>query len=183
MSKEISLSHKNDKHKVLIHQLSTLKKAKDAADVAKKELDSKMRAVSDMVYDFMENNKVNSIKFSNCFSVANKLAKIQKVERKTIDWDIDCLKENLSDSQFKKAIKKEYVIVDYAKVVELLKTYKVPPKEFVKYINCSKTVNQEALEQMNSLGEICMEDLRESFEVKIVSSYLKISDVKNDKGL
>jgi len=106
----------------------------------------------------------------------NKDIIVKPIRRVSMNFLPEKLKGKLSKEKFNKVVEKKYVITDYIGVAELLKKYKVPPSEFKQFIDVEMTPKMEAIREMYSLGDLTVEELKDTYEVKI-SKFVKIETV------
>lgn len=97
------------------------------------------------------------------------------VEPTSVVWDADKLSKRLSKEQSAKAIKKEIIINDYGAVVELLKQYGVPAKQFKSLLGIKREVDEDALNNLFELGHLTKADIKGCYEVKKGTAYVKLT--------
>jgi hypothetical protein len=103
----------------------------------------------------------------------------KKVERITIDYYADKLKESLSKEVYNEVVNKTHTITNIDGLITLLKKAGIKPNEFKQYINTSVSVNKEALKQLYAVGDIKKEELQGCYSAKIVKS-IQIKERKGD---
>lgn len=116
----------------------------------------------------------------NTFSRDNKQLKLSKITPTKIVWDAKRLEDNLSEEQAAKVIQKQYEINDVNGLIRYLKSCGVNPKVFKSFVSVSRTVNKEALEQLDKLGELKPDDIKGCYELNKSSSYLKVSIMEDE---
>lgn len=97
------------------------------------------------------------------------------VEPTTVIWDADKLSEKLDSDLAEDIIHKQAYITDYKAVVELLKRYQVPAKEFKQFIDVRKEVNEEAIEKLSELGWLNKKDVEGCYTMKKNKSYVRLT--------
>lgn len=100
---------------------------------------------------------------------------VKKVSPTTIVWDAAKLEKRLGKEKSSKVIEKTYTIDDMEGLIRYLKECGVSPKKFKSFLSVEKNVNQQALKQMDELGEITEQDIKGCYTVQSKSSYLRIS--------
>lgn len=103
--------------------------------------------------------------------------KVNKIVRKTIVWDVDKLKENLSSEVFNEISEKQYVIEDMQGLVKYLKSCGVNPKKFKKFLTVETKIIDSKVNELSEVGNITEEDIDGCYKLKEASPYLRI-DVK-----
>ena len=111
----------------------------------------------------------------------HKLMSVKKVTPTTVVWDADKLEEALGKEYSKQVIDKTYAINDMDGLVSYLKSCGVNPKKFKTFIDVQKSVNVEVLEQLNAVGEIDKEDIKDCYVLDKKSSYLRLSVVEGEE--
>lgn len=129
--------------------------------------------VTNVIRRYFEENKINSFRVKRVgkLLVSNLVCKL--VKNTKVIFDIGKLEKRLGKDS-NAFIDKEYTINDMQGLVRLLKEYGVNPKKFKKFIDVDKKVNQEKLNQLSDLGALNEEDLDGCYEVKELSSYLRV---------
>lgn len=190
--KPIKLNLSNKKHSDLhdqivrkYHAAQNLKQAKKAAD----EVNSHVNA---MVEEFMEQEGADAVHTTfyvgemegKVKRTVEKSVRLMRVVRRKVFFDADALEEKLGKEFCRNFIHRQYEITDWDGMVKLLKSYGVKPSEFLPFINLVKTVDENALSQMESLGDISKSDIEGTYEVKELSNYLQMDETgakKNSK--
>lgn len=89
----------------------------------------------------------------------------KKVEP-NIQFFPDKLKKKLDKNKYKDVVDKTITVDDYNALVRFLKTYKVPPKEFKKYLSVCDNVDNEKLSHLIDVGEIGIDDIQGCYNVE-----------------
>lgn len=100
---------------------------------------------------------------------------VKKVVPTSIAWDADKLEETLDKQIAKQVINKTYEITDFIGLVEYLKTCGVSPKKFKEYITVHKTVDEQAINQLDAVGEIDHDLIKGCYTVETKKDYLRIN--------
>jgi hypothetical protein len=159
------------------HAQQNLKKAKKMADEINSEVNSS-------VEEFMEQEGADAVLTSfyvgttegKIKKTVEKSVRLMKVVRRKVIFDADALEEKLGKEFCRNFIHRQYEITDWDGMVKLLKSYGVKPKEFLPFINLIKTVDEVALTQMESLGDISKSDIEGTYEVRELSNYLQMDE-------
>lgn len=113
--------------------------------------------------------------------VVEKSVRLTNVVRRKVIWDADAIETKLGKKKCEQFIDRKYYVNDWSKMVEVLKQHGIKPSEFIPLITVEKTVNEKELERQEELGIISMDDLKETYTVKEISSYIQLDEYKNVK--
>lgn len=178
----IDLEKEADKKaKTLLKKLRELRAKKCSIEKQKEEYENFKLEVSAEVSAFLKAKKVDSIElYAGEDLTDDKPTKVRVMmqTRRVITWFTDKLLEVLTAKQAEKVIMKTYAIVSWPELVATMKKYNVPAKDVVKNIVVDKKVKEKALEQLEAIGEISMEDLEGCYNVEVTSTYLTMKQVK-----
>lgn len=94
----------------------------------------------------------------------------RRIDRVTIDYIPEKLKENLSPEVFNEIALKTYTINDMQGLTALLKKAGVNPKEFKQFVDVSIEIDKQALKRLYEDGEITKADLKDCYTAKVVKS-------------
>lgn len=187
----IKLNLDNKKHDKLNELIVKKYCAQRDLKQAKKVADEINRQVNPVIEDFMEQEGVDAIHTSffageqveknGTKRSVEKSVRLMRVTRRKVFFDADALEDKLGKEFCRNFIHRQYEITDWDGMVKLLKSYGVKPKEFLPFINLIKTVDETALNQMESLGDISKEDLEGTYEVQELSNYLQMDEKNNSK--
>lgn len=123
-------------------------------------------------------SKVMGTKRRSHFKVDKHLSfNVQKEVTTNIDFCPTKLKESLSKKDQNKVIDKEYSVNDMDGLIQLMKKYYVPSKEFKKFITVKEKPNIDELDTLLAIGDIDIEDLHGSYKVEFEDS-IKVSKVR-----
>lgn len=104
----------------------------------------------------------------------------KKSERATIKYDVDKLKERLSDELFIECTNRTYTIKDINEMIKLVRHAGVSAKDFKALIEAKVTPNTQAIKLLYDSGEISMKDLKGAYTATISKS-IKITEETGDK--
>lgn len=108
---------------------------------------------------------------------------VTKIQRSNIFYNIPKLIKTLGKSKSNKVIKKNHTIIDMDGLIKYLQSLNANPSIFKKFIVTTKTVDEEALNQLGELGEVNLEDLKGCYKVSLSDPYYRISSkAKKVKG-
>lgn len=99
---------------------------------------------------------------------------VNKVQKTSIDFDVDALENNLSKEMCKDVIDKSYTITDINRLIVYLKSCGVDPKIFKSFINVTKTVDEKKLDKLEDLGLISKEQLEGCYTLKRQKPYFTV---------
>lgn len=106
---------------------------------------------------------------------------VTKVQRIKLQYDIQGLKENLDKEVVEKVIKKDYKLINVKGFLKYLKTIGADPNEVTKYIRSVERVDEKALNQLESVGDLQASDL-EGFVHAITSNpYYLLKGISDNK--
>ena len=108
------------------------------------------------------------------------IVKCKKVERCTIKYYVDKLKERLDDELFVEVTNRTYIITDINKMIGLMKDAGVKSSRFKELVDVKIVPNNSAIKQLYDVGEISMKQLKGTYSATISKS-IKISEEKGDK--
>lgn len=104
---------------------------------------------------------------------------VSKVERKKINFDADkiekVLKEKGLKTEINSAIEKKVFIKDYTGLIKYLKTCGVSPEKFKSFLDVEKKVIPEALDNLEALGKIEIDDIKGCYSVEAGNPYYRVS--------
>lgn len=105
---------------------------------------------------------------------------VSKVERKKINFDADKIEKVLKDKGLNKAeinsaIEKKAFIRDYAGLIKYLKACGASPEKFKSFLDVEKKVIPEALDNLEALGKIDINDIQGCYSVEAGSPYYRVS--------
>lgn len=143
-----------------------------------REYQQRKTQLSTAIKNFMYCNKVgDEIEF--CIGSA-KVLRVKKIAPKSVTWNAEALEKSLGKLS-KQVIQKTYTITDFEGMARYLKSYGVDPLRFREFLLVEKKVNEDALDQLNALGELTEEQLRDCYTVTTRSSYLRLDVTEGEK--
>jgi hypothetical protein len=107
---------------------------------------------------------------------------VSKVQKAKITWNISKLKSILGKEVSKRVIDKRYTIVNMNGLIEYLKSCGVDPQKFKSFISTEESVNVKELDQMEQLGKVKREDLKDCYSVKLQDPYYSVRSGKTMDG-
>lgn len=107
--------------------------------------------------------------------------KLNKVCRTTIKWNIAKLQKILPRKYAKDVIRKRYEIVNFNGLVEYLKSCRVNPAIFKKYICVAESIDEKALDNLFQLGKISRKEIDECCEIDVSTSYYKLKKIDKNE--
>lgn len=90
-----------------------------------------------------------------------------RVQPSKVVWDIGALHSVLDKKQRKKVLRKKYTVRNWVKLMQLLKDAGVDWHEFLKCVDVTEEVNEQALDKLVDLGEVDEEEIKACAEVKL----------------
>lgn len=102
---------------------------------------------------------------------------VSRKDSAVITFDAVKAKEKLDPKRFKAISNQKLMINDYAALIDLLKDYGVPPKEFKQFVEAEFTIDAEKLDHLLELEEITVEEIKE-FSHAEFEDEIKIRKVK-----
>ena len=94
----------------------------------------------------------------------------KKIERVTMNYNVDLLKKRLDDEMFIEVTKRSYEISDINAMISLMKDAGVKAKDFKALIIPKISVDNQAVKRLYDAGEITMKQLKGTFTAKISKS-------------
>lgn len=153
----------------------------------KKQYEDKKSKLTLAIRNFMYCNKGanDEIQFlaqsGNTFSKDNKMLRVRKIIPKTIVWDADKLEERLDKELVSQIVHKRYTITDMDGLITYLRSCGVSAKKFKSFIEVEKIVDANAIDQLDAVGDLSLEDIKGCFTVHEKNGYLRI-DTLEDEG-
>lgn len=108
---------------------------------------------------------------------------VNKVQKTSIDFDVDKLESRLGKKFSKEVIEKKYTITDFNRLVIYLRSCGVDPKVFKSFLSVIKTVDEKKLVKLADLGLIRKEQLEGCYTLKRQKPYftVKMKRCKHDE--
>lgn len=99
---------------------------------------------------------------------------VNKVQKTSIDFDVDKLENRLGKKFSKEVIEKQYTITDFNRLVIYLKSCGVDPKVFKSFINVTKEVDEKKLDKLADLGLVNKEQFEGCYTLKRKKPYFTV---------
>lgn len=99
---------------------------------------------------------------------------VNKVQKTSIDFDVDKLESRLDKKLSKEVIEKKYTITDFDRLVIYLRSCGVDPKVFKSFLSVTKTADTKKLDKLADLGYINKDDLADCYEVTCDKPYFAV---------
>lgn len=165
------IKQSNEEQREIRKRVLSLLVKKDLYKKREQEYKQEAQEVNHLVKVFLEKNgnkkgiiETKEEKISLCV-----------VEPSSIIWDMEKLQKQLGKKLSDVVFNKQVTITNYNAVVELLKKYGVPAKEFTQFLTVKKEVNQEAIDNLFQLGKISKKDIKGCYTVKKGTAYVKLT--------
>lgn len=107
---------------------------------------------------------------------------VTRVQNTRIKFDPEKLEKALGKTLSEDVIVKRYTINDMFGLVSYLKQCGVDPKVFKSFITVSKTVDDKALDQLESIGKITAEQIKGCYTVNKDRPYFTVSVGKGQRN-
>ena len=127
---------------------------------------------------FSENDSIANFEIFNFGSFSLKLTKVQ---RTSIKWNIDKLKQVFGKKVSRQFIRKKYEIKNFDGLVDYLKTCGVNPKKFSAFLNVTEEIDENAIDNLYQLGKVKKEDLETCYSVSLHEPYFRITKIEDEK--
>lgn len=138
----------------------------------KKSLESSKKDFDKEAMKYFDNVDFTSIESDE--SLVNKI-KINKSQRKTINFDISKLSKRLPKKMMKQISKTTIEVEDYLGLSNYLRKIGADPKIVKSFLKVSKKVDEKQLEQLFDLGKIKLQDLEGCYSVVLGNPYFIVS--------
>lgn len=176
-NEQISLSECKRLAKKYLRVKEQKRVAEKAIRSFKEEFESKMEK-----YFEQENiEKSLDISFYDESSSYTESIRVNRVQKKTVEFDADKLEKCLEKQLSKKVILKKYEINNYKGLVKYLKSCGVNPEEFKKYITVKKQVDVEELDRLEELGRIDLDTVSGCYKVIFHNPFFTVNKIKQSK--
>lgn len=103
------------------------------------------------------------------------ITKATRIVTSKINFDVDGVEEMLGANLSKSVVEKSYSISDFKGLINYLRKCNVDPKEFKKYLNTTKTVNEKILNKLFETGVISLDDLKGCYTIEEKPPYYRVS--------
>lgn len=152
----------------------------------KKQYEDKKSKLTTAIRNFMYCNKGTNdeIQFlaqsGDIFSKDNRMLRVRRIVPKVITWDADKLEQKLDEELLLQIVHKRYTITDMTGLIAYLRSCGVSAKKFKSFIEVEKIVDAKAIEQLDAVGDLSLEDIKGCFTVHEKSSYLRIDTLEDE---
>lgn len=99
---------------------------------------------------------------------------VNKVQKTSINFDVDKLENRLGKKFSKEIIEKQYTITDFNRLVIYLRSCGVDHKVFKSFLSVTKTVDTKKLDKLADFGYINKDDLADCYEVTRNKPYFTV---------
>lgn len=164
--------------KTLVKKYLRLKEQKRIAEEALKSFKEEFESKIEKYFEQKNIEKSIDISFYDESSSCIEEIRVNRVQKKTIEFDADKLEKCLEKQLSKKVISKRYEISDYKGLVKYLKSCGVNPEEFKKYITVKKQVDVEELERLEELGMIDLDTISGCYKVILHNPFFIVNKIK-----
>lgn len=103
---------------------------------------------------------------------------VKRCQSVSIQFDADKLENKLGKEYCQDFISKKYEILDIAGLIEYLKSCGVNPKKFKQFINVSKSVDQQKLDQLFLTGKLSEKDVDGCYTTEKKNPYYTVTTKK-----
>lgn len=132
--------------------------------------------------DYYEYNSIEGGKVFFDKGVDSPPLVVTRVQNTRIKFDPEKLEKALGKTLSEDVIVKRYTINDMLGLVSYLKQCGVDPKVFKSFITVSKTVDDKALDQLESIGKITAEQIKGCYTVNKDRPYFTVSVGKGQRN-
>ena len=140
---------------------------KSRAEKSRDKFDECKRALATF---FKNNRDIESLTLDS-YDASGSVVTAKLSERvSSLNYNVDALRNALSKDQFNEVVHKTYVITDIDKMVSLLKNAGVSPSEFKQLIHVEEQPDKAAIQQLFSLGDITVDQLKGTYSAVISQS-------------
>lgn len=101
-----------------------------------------------------------------------------RVQPASIVWNTEALHGVLNKAQRKQVLRKKYTVTNWVRLMKLLKDAGVDWQDFLKCVNVTEEVNEQALDKLVDLGEVDEEQVKACSEVKLGTPSYRFTEKK-----
>jgi hypothetical protein len=102
------------------------------------------------------------------------------VKQKKVNFNVDMIQQIVDKEVFNEICDKKYELIDYEGLAEYVKSLGGSPKEFKSFVKCTKTINNNKLNQLSELGDISLDDLEGCYTVSENEGYIRITESEEE---
>lgn len=99
---------------------------------------------------------------------------VNKIQKSSVEFDVDKLEKALDKNLANKAIVKRYEITDMNALTAYLKECDVDHKIFKSFISVSKSVDVQELDRLEEIGKITAEQVKGCYTIKKQNPYFTV---------
>lgn len=99
---------------------------------------------------------------------------VNRIQKSSIKFDADKLEQVLGKDIASQVIQKTYYVEDMEGLIEYLKACGVNGKVFKSFIRVEKSVDQDALDHLESCGAVSMDDIEDCYELVQSKPYFTV---------
>lgn len=99
---------------------------------------------------------------------------VNKIQKSSVEFDVDKLEKALDKNLANKAIVKRYEITDMNALTAYLKECDVDPKIFKSFISVSKSVDVQELDRLEEIGKVTTEQVKGCYTIKKQNPYFTV---------
>lgn len=143
---------------------------------AKSEFDDDKDKFNSLMTRFFESEALDkSVVFANHSVYGEERYTVTRVQKMSVDFDLEKLEEVLPKDIAKRAILKKYEVIDMQGLIAYLKECDVDPKIFKSFLHITKSIDSDELDRLEELGKISMEQVEGCYTVKRQKPYFTVS--------
>lgn len=125
---------------------------------------------------------IQKAEFQSKRSEVGSTVTVTMVQKASVVFDIDKLKQKLGKKLAKKIIKRQYEIVDIDGLIAYLQDCGVDPKVFKSFLNVTEEVDEEELGQLEQLGKVDRDSIKDCYTVHKSEPYFRVTEKQNGEG-
>ena len=179
--KRLSNRQANEEVKLNVVRLYELTKSHRESE---KEYNKEREKLQRDISNFLFTHGIDGCEFRATignFAKEPKVISAKRIKRKRITYFAEKLEKLLGKEKSKKVINKTYVINDFKGLVAYLKECGVDPKIFKTFIDVQREVDTKSLEQMYELGDVTLEEIKGSYNVDTICSYIDVKICEDEE--
>lgn len=151
-----------------VHEYVEAQQTKKANDEIFEKAKNKFADAADIYFKLKGNDD------SETFEELDGSVTVSKVQKVSVQWNIDKLMKAVGKQVSKSIILKRYEITDMLGLVTYLQECGVDPKIFKSFISVEESVDVKELERLEELGKISKEQLKGCYSVKCQKPYYQV---------
>lgn len=107
---------------------------------------------------------------------------VKKIEKVSVEFDAKKLRKRLTNKQAEQVIFKRYIINDSDNFLAYLRECGCDPNILRDFMQPEFSVDKKALDRLNDIGEISMENIKGCYAVKVSVPYFTVECERNGNG-